>query len=58
MAVMAVADTALSTSPGRAAAGTERTAPMRIATWNVNSLNARMEAVERVARRGPSPTSC
>ena len=31
---------------------------MRIATWNVNSLKARQEAVENWLVRGPIPTSC
>ena len=36
-----------STSPASAAGGTERRPePMRIATWNVNSLKARLEKVE------------
>ena len=31
---------------------------VRIATWNVNSLKARLERVDRLARARRSPTSC
>ena len=53
MAVMAVADTATFdlATPARPAVLRH---PMRIATWNVNSLKARMEAVEKwLARAEP-----
>ena len=35
-----------------------RTTRMRIATWNVNSLKARQEEVEQLARAGRRRTSC